>query len=443
MDFKPDPVLAAFRDEIRHFIADVLPDRIRIRHGTRVQNNADVEDQLEWMAILNEHGRAVPHWPVEYGGCDWSPQQLFVFNEELYAADAPEFDWGGTHMLGPVIYTFGSDYLKDWFLPIIREGKTILAQGFSEPGSGSDLASLRTQADLKGYKYIINGQKIWTSAAAEADWGFFLVKTDREVKPQRGISFIIVKMDSPGITVRPIPQINGEAHLCEVFLEDVEVPADQLVGEAGKGWTYAKFLLEHERTTSSFIYWSKRELSRAKVLARAENVNGRCVADDPQFRARFARVEADLLALEWSVLRVLAKEEMPYPEAAAASVLKIRGSELQQEITMLQVDILGQKSLRYFEPGPDAPPSSADWPDYIPGRTGVALIKSRRDDLWRHQAGAEEYPVKTGIWALKANRNGLYQIRYSDNAARQRGAAFGRARGGGILARDAAAAGRL
>lgn len=375
MELRLDPELEEFRREVRAFIAEVLPADMRERQRRKVANNADVPDLLGWMKILNGHGRSVPHWPKEYGGQGWTPMQLFIFNEELYAADAPEFDWGGTHMLGPVIYTYGSDYLKERFLPMIREGATMWAQGFSEPGSGSDLASLRTTAELQGDKYVVNGQKIWTSGAAHADWGFFLVRTDKTVKPQRGISFLIIKMDTPGITVRQIPQINGEAHLCEVFLDNVEVPADQLIGEAGMGWTYAKFLLEHERTTSSFIYWSKRELERAKDIARGEMRGGRRIADDPGFRARFARIEADLIALEWSVLRVLAHEELDVPESAAASVLKIRGSELQQEVTMLQADVLGVKALRFFEVQPAPPPAPTEtWPDYVPGRTTVALI---------------------------------------------------------------------
>lgn len=375
MELRLDPELERFRQDVRAFIKQVLPPEMAERQRRKVANNAAVPDLLEWMRILNAHGRSVPHWPEEFGGCGWSPMQLFIFNEELYAADAPEFDWGGTHMLGPVLYTYGSKYLQDKFLPMIREGATMWAQGFSEPGSGSDLASLRTSADLVGDKYIVNGQKIWTSGAAHADWGFFLVRTDKTVKPQRGISFLIIKMDTPGITVRQIPQINGEAHLCEVFLDNVEVPADQLIGEPGMGWTYAKFLLEHERTTSSFIYWSKRELARAKDIARGEIVNGRRACDDPAFRARFARLEADLLALEWSVLRVLGHDQFEAPEAAAASVLKIRGSELQQEVTMLQCDLLGAKALRFFEAAPTPPPApTAEWADYAPGRTTVALI---------------------------------------------------------------------
>lgn len=375
MELQIDPELDDFRREIRRFIADALPPDMRERQRRKVANNAAVPDQLEWMRILHTHGRSVPHWPVEFGGCGWTPMQLFIFNEELYAADAPEFDWGGTHMLGPVIYAFGSEALRARFLPMIREGATCWAQGFSEPGSGSDLASLRTSAELVGTDYVVNGQKIWTSGAAHADWGFFLVRTDRTVKPQRGISFLIIKMDTPGITVRQIPQINGEAHLCEIFLDNVTVPADQLVGEPGMGWTYAKFLLEHERTTSSFIYWSKRELARAKDIARGEYIGGVRACDDPAIRLRFARIEADLLALEWSVLRVLAHEPLDVPESAAASVLKIRGSELQQEVTMLQADLLGAKALRLFDPAPTPPPApTADWPDYVPGRTTVALI---------------------------------------------------------------------
>lgn len=374
MELRFDPELETFRRDIRAFIDAVLPPEMRERQHTKVLNNATVPDQNAWMRILDSHGRSVPHWPVEFGGCGWSPMQLFIFNEELYAADAPEFDWGGTHMLGPVLYTYGSTTLQDRFLPMIRQGETNWAQGFSEPGSGSDLASLRTFAELVGDSYVVNGQKIWTSGASHCGWGFFLVRTDKTVKPQRGISMLIIKMDSPGVTVREIPQINGDSHLCEVFLENVEVPADQLIGEPGLGWTYAKFLLEHERTTSSFIYWSKRELDRAKEMALRASADGRRVADDPAIRARFARIAADLLALEWSVLRVLSHDEGEAPEAAAASVLKIRGSELQQEITMLQVDLLGARSLRFYEASPVAPPPSAAWPDYVPGRTAVALI---------------------------------------------------------------------
>ena len=374
MQLQADPELKRFRAEIRQFIDDVLPADMKQRVRDKVYNNPSAADQQAWMAILHKHGRSVPHWPVEHGGCGWTPMQLFVFNEELIAADAPEFDMAGSSMLGPVLYTFGSDYLKQLFLPMIREGRVNLAQGFSEPGSGSDLASLRTYAELRGDKYVVNGQKIWTSGAAHSEWGFFLVRTDKTVKPQRGISFLLIKMDTPGLTVRPIPQINGEAHVCEVFLENVEVPADQLIGEPGMGWTYAKFLLEHERTSSSFIYWSKRELVRIRQMAQRELIDGAPASELPSYRARIAKIDADLRALEWAVLRVLAREETGYPEAAAASVLKLCGSALQQAISTLEVDLLGAKSARYFPPSFETLPPNPLWPAYTAGRTAIALI---------------------------------------------------------------------
>ena len=374
MDLTADPDLERFRQEIRTFIDAVLPDDIRTRQRDKVMNNATPADQLAWMRILHSHGRSVPHWPVEHGGCGWTPQQLFVFNEELYAADAPEFDWGGTHMLCPVLYTFGSDTLKARFLEDIRAGAYLWAQGFSEPGAGSDLANLRTAARRDGDNWIVDGQKIWTSGAAHAEYGFFLVRTDPDAKPQRGISFLIIKLDSPGVTIRQIPQINGEAHLCEVFLENVVVPGDHLIGETEQGWTYAKFLLEHERTTSSFIYWSKREFARAKTIAASLTRHGVPVGDLPAYRARLAHLEAELIALEWSVLRVLAGEPGPYPAAAAASVLKIRGSEIQQSVVQLQVDMLGVLSARDFPPTETPPEPSPLWPHGVAGRTSVALI---------------------------------------------------------------------
>jgi len=330
-------------------------------------------DQLEWTAILNKRGWSVPYWPIEYGGQPWTPLQQFAFEDEMTSAWAPDTNWGATHMVGPVIYTFGSDRLKEEFLPPIRNGDYFWTQGFSEPGNGSDLANLRTSAVLKGDKYIVNGQKIWTGGAYASKWGFFLVRTDSTVKPQRGISFLLIDMKSPGVTVRQIPEINGEADLCEVFLDDVEVPADQLVGEPGMGWTYAKFLLDNERTTSSFIYWNKRELARAKAIARAEALDGTPLAELPQFQTRIARLDAEVSALEWSVLRVLAKEEFSYHLTAVASVLKVVGSKLQQSITELEVDLLGARSMRFFPIELSRRTSEPLWPDHVAGRTAVAL----------------------------------------------------------------------
>src|SRR5271166_117910 len=374
MEFRFSPQDEAFRRDMRAALAEMLPDDIRERQRVITTQNPPLEDQRRWFAILDRKGWSVPGWPVEFGGPGWSPLRRFIFEDVFHTLDAPEFHWSGTHMVGPVIYTFGSAAQKERFLPRIRSGEIIWAQGFSEPGSGSDLASLRTHARLQGDRYIVNGQKIWTSGAYEADWGFFLVKTDLTVKPQRGISFLLMDMKTPGLTIRRIRQLNGEAHLCAVFLDNVEVAAENLVGEPGQGWTYAKFLLDHERTTSSFVFWSKRELARASRIAAAEMLDGRPLAEAPAFRARLIRIEADLLAVEWSVLRVLANEKGAFSPGVAASILKVRGSELQQAITELHVDLIGARAMRYFEPGPAAREPSSEWPEHVPGRTTIAQI---------------------------------------------------------------------
>jgi alkylation response protein AidB-like acyl-CoA dehydrogenase len=311
---------------------------------------SDTQDTLRWMGILAEKGWSVPHWEPAYGGTGWTPLQMHIFSEELNHADAPEFHWVSTHMAGPIIYKFGSPQQKERFLPAIREGEYIWCQGFSEPGSGSDLVSLKTTAVLEGDHYRVNGQKIWTSGAFEAQWGFFLVKSEQHAKPHQNISFLLINMQSPGITVRRIPQISGEAHVCEVFLEDVLVPVENLVGEAGHGWSYAKALLEHERTVSSFVYFNKRELRRAKELAALECQDGKPLLEDPEFRMRLVQLDAQVTALEWSVLRVLGNEHSSYGPMIAPSILKVTGSRLQQAITQLQVDMLGVRSIRYFDP---------------------------------------------------------------------------------------------
>ncbi|MFV0646020.1 MAG: acyl-CoA dehydrogenase family protein [Sphingomonadaceae bacterium] len=375
MDLQQDPAIEDFRHMVRKAIAEDLPTEMAERQKAFGGTNSPLEDTMEWTSRMNKRGWSVPHWPVEYGGTGWSPMQNYVFQQECASAFAPEVCWGATHMCGPVIYTFGSEALKEQFLPDFREGKYYICQGFSEPGNGSDLARLRTSARLEGDKYIVNGQKIWTSAAYGSDWGFFLVRTNPDVKPQAGISFLMIKMDTPGITVRQIPMINDDAELCEVFLDNVEVPAGNLVGEEGQGWTYAKFLLDHERTTSSFIFQNTREFARTRALAERETIDGIPIARLPQFQQRLCRAEAELKALEWSVLRELADEDFKYNRTAAASTLKVAGSRLQQTISELQMDILGNKATRFYpyelDERKDAGPL---WPDDLGGRTAQALI---------------------------------------------------------------------
>ena len=367
--------LEPFREMVRATLSEILPPEMARRQMAYAGVNSDHNDTKVWTAILDTKGWSVPHWPVEYGGTGWSPLQLKVFHEELARAWAPDTCWGATHMCGPVIYTFGSEAQKARFLPDFRSGAYYLAQGFSEPGNGSDLARLRTSARRDGADYIVNGQKIWTSGAFASDWGFFLVRTDPDVKPQPGISFLMIKMDTPGVTVRRIPEINGDADLCEVFLDNVQVPAENLIGEEGMGWTYAKFLLDHERTTSAFLFNNQREFRRAKSLAESETADGTPLARTPAFHARLVRIEAELVALEWSVLRELSGEQFKYHGTAAASTLKVAGSRLQQAISELQVDLLGARAVRHYEFEPD---KRADtgllWPDYVAGRTANALI---------------------------------------------------------------------
>ena len=366
----------AFRLEVREFFARHLPRDLarRFAMGAHPPERADVR---RFQRLMHERGWGAPHWPVEWGGTDWSPLRKHLFMDELYRADGLDFSWQGLHMLGPVLLAFGSEAQKRRFLPPMLSGEEFWCQGFSEPNSGSDLASLKTQAVLHGDEWVVNGQKIWTSDAGMSEWGFFLVRTDPDVKPQRGISFLLIKMDSPGVTVRPIVSIEGGTGVNEVFLDNVRVPRDQLVGEPGMGWTYAKYLLEKERTASAFLYFNKRELERAREIARGQTVNGVPLVETPAFAQRLARVEVDVMALEYSVLRILSQEKNERNINAVVSALKLRGSALQQRVTELQLDALGAHAPRLWRHGEGetiAAHEAARWPAYAPGRTAAALF---------------------------------------------------------------------
>jgi alkylation response protein AidB-like acyl-CoA dehydrogenase len=373
-DFSPDD--EAFRLEVRGFLRANLPPEIA--EETRRWSTPSVASFRVWQAILAKKGWGAPHWPIEWGGTGWSAIRKHLYLEEIYRADAPDFFWQGTHMLAPVLIAFGSQDQKQRFLPRILTGEDCWCQGFSEPNAGSDLANLRTTAIRSGDEYVVNGQKIWTSDAADSNWGFFLVRTDSTVKPQRGLSFLMLKMDSPGVTVRPIRSIDGRQELNEVFLDNVHAPLDQLVGEPGQGWTYAKYLLDKERTASAFLYFNKRNLEKAKSIARETRIDGVRLIDTPQFGEKLARVEADLFALEWSVLRILAQDTYRYDMNAVVSALKIRGSEMQQRVTELQVDALGPLSLRQYMRGDadiDQPSTSTATPAYTIGASSQFLFQ--------------------------------------------------------------------
>lgn len=377
MRFQFSPEDEAFREEVRGFIRDNLPKDIS-QQVYRNYHATSREGIRRWQGILDARGWGAPHWPQEYGGTGWSAVRKHIFMEEIYRADAIDAGWQALHMAAPVIIAFGSEEQKQRHLPPMRSGEIYWCQGFSEPNAGSDLASLKTSAILDGDHYVVNGQKIWTSEAQHAQWGFFLVRTDAEAeKPQKGLSFLLVDMSTPGITVRSIDQIDGGDELNEVFLENVRVPKENLVGEPNMGWTYAKYLLEKERTTSSFIYYNKRQLDIVKEIASQEAVDGVPVIETPDFQRKLAQVEMDLHALEWSVLRILAEEKTRISLDAVVSTLKIRGAEMQQRVTELQIEALGLRSLRYFEFERLSDGDFSDselWPYYAPGRMAQYLI---------------------------------------------------------------------
>ena len=365
----------AFRLEVRAFFAEHLPRDMarRFAIGAHPPERADVRG---FQSLLHKRGWGAPHWPVEWGGTGWSPLRKHLYMEELYNADGLDYGWQGLHMVAPVLIAFGSQAQKERFLPSMLSGAEFWAQGFSEPNAGSDLANLKTQAVLEGNEWVVNGQKIWTSDAMMSEWGFFLVRTDATVKPQRGISFLLIKMDTPGLTVRPIVSIEGGTGLNEVFLENVRVPQENLVGEAGMGWTYAKYLLEKERTTSAFLYFNKRELEKAREIAQGQTRGGKPLIETAAFARKLARIEVDVQALEYSVLRVLSEENNGGNLNAIVSSLKLRGSALQQQVTDLQLEALGLHALRAWGHGEGETDDdiTSSWPAFVPGRTAAALI---------------------------------------------------------------------
>jgi alkylation response protein AidB-like acyl-CoA dehydrogenase len=349
----------AFAEELRSLFVSVIPAEIRERLFRGEHPSRD--DVVTCQRLLNERGLAVPHWPVEWGGRNWTPLQRHLWSEELALAHVPMPISFNTAMVGPVIATFGTEQQKERFLPPTANADIWWCQGFSEPNAGSDLASLKTSAVRDGDCYVVNGQKTWTTFAQYADWIFCLVRTDPTVKKQQGISFLLVGLDTPGVTVRPVRLIDGSYEVNEVFFDNVRVPVDQLIGEENRGWDYAKFLLGNERTGVAGVGLIKTRIGRVKRLAAEATAHGRPLIDDPLFRARLTKLEVETTALEMSVLRVLAREGRlgagkPDP---VSSVLKIRGSELQQEASELLGDVLGPAALPYREtadvPNPFAP----------------------------------------------------------------------------------------
>jgi alkylation response protein AidB-like acyl-CoA dehydrogenase len=354
MRLQLSPELESFREEMRTFFTTEVPQEIR--DAVAAHRHLSKQQYVESMRALNAAGLAVPHWPVKWGGKDWTPLQRHIWREELQLADVPEPLPFNASMIGPVIAAFGTEEQKERFLPKTANLDIWWCQGFSEPDAGSDLASLRTTAVRDGDDWVVNGQKTWTTLGQFADWIFCLCRTDPTAeKKQRGISLLVFPMDAPGVTLRPIELIDGGFEVNEVFFEDVRVPAENLIGEENRGWDYAKFLLGNERVGIARVGATKRMIAQAKEHAQSITSGGRPLMEDPFTAARIAELENDLLALELTALRVVANsaDGKPHP---ASSVLKLRGSELQQRATELVVDLAGPLSLASFvEEGSDVP----------------------------------------------------------------------------------------
>ncbi|MCK9684372.1 acyl-CoA dehydrogenase family protein [Scleromatobacter humisilvae] len=345
LDFTPEQ--QAFRADIRAWVAANLPEDIahKVHNGLRQSR----DDMQRWARILGSKGWLGYGWPKEFGGPGWDAIQRHLFEEECALAGAPRIVPFGPVMVAPVIMAFGSPEQQKKFLPGIASGDVWWSQGYSEPGSGSDLASVKTRAIREGDKYIVNGQKTWTTLGQYGEWIFCLVRTTTEGKPQTGISFLLIDMKSPGVTVRPIVLMDGEAEVNEVFFDNVEVPIENLVGQENQGWTYAKYLLAHERTNIADVNRAKRELERLKRIAAAEGVY-----DDPRFRDQIALLEVDIVALEMMVLRVLSAQAGGKKALDVAGLLKIRGSEIQQRYTELLMLAGGPFSLPFIEDAMEA-----------------------------------------------------------------------------------------
>jgi alkylation response protein AidB-like acyl-CoA dehydrogenase len=362
MDLNFTPEEEAFREQVVRFLQDKLPQRLsdKVRNGRRLTR----ADMAEWHAILNGQGWLANHWPREQGGPGWNAVQKFIFENECALAGAPRVVPFGVNMLGPVIIKYGSDAQKRHWLPRILDGSDWWCQGYSEPGAGSDLAAVRTTAvrgiDENGEHYLVNGQKTWTTLGQHANMIFCLVRTATDVRKQEGISFLLVDMNTPGVEVRTILTLDGEHEINEVFFTDVRVPAANLVGEEHKGWTYAKYLLTYERTNIAGVGFSVAALERLHKVAAKLTRNGRPLADDPMFAARMARVEIDLENMKTTNLRVIAAVAGGGVPGAESSMLKIRGTEIRQEISSLMRRAMGPYARPFIDEaldeGYDEPP---------------------------------------------------------------------------------------
>ena len=379
MDLDYSPEERAFRDEVRGWLRENLP--AELREKVIEYRELTKHDLQRWHRLLAAKGWIAPSWPVEWGGTGWSAVQRYIFEEECGYAGTPPLVPFGLMMCAAVLFQFGTEAQKKRFLPGIYSGDEFWCQGYSEPGAGSDLASLRTTAKRNGDHYVVNGQKTWTTLAHMADWIFCLVRSEAADKKQEGISFLLIEMKSPGIAVRPLVLMDGGHEVNEVFFDEVRVPAENLVHEEGKGWTVAKFLLGHERMNTARIGASRRELEKLKSLAASETKDGRPLIDDLRFRDRLSRVEIELMALEITNLRFLDRLRGGRPPGAEVSMLKITGTEIQQTLTELAMQAVGPEAQRR------APIDEADAVDALAASLSARYCNYRKTSIY---AGSNE-----------------------------------------------------
>lgn len=380
IDLTPEEL--AFRDEVRGFLADDYPEDIRRKRDEGVALTRD--DTVRWHKALYKRGWFAVEWPVEYGGTGWTPVRKYLFANELAEANAPLVVPFGVKMVAPIIYTFGNDAQKSRFLPDILASNVWWCQGYSEPGSGSDLASLKTKADFDGSDYIVNGTKTWTTLGQHADWIFCLVRTRSDVaRKQEGISFLLIDMKTPGVTVSPIITIEGGHEVNEVHFDNVRVPTENLVGEEGKGWTYGKVLLQHERVNIAGVAVSQYRLNKLKARA-AKSVRGADpLINNQSFARKIAALEIDLRALEYTELRTLASIATGQAPGPESSFLKIRGTEVQQAIDAMTMEAAGYYALPYVPTQ-----YTLDFPDIdrigegIETRTSLQYFNNRKASIY-------------------------------------------------------------
>lgn len=379
MNLNYTPEQIAFRDAVRAFLAAKLPRALADKVRTR--QTLTKADHEAWHAILNAQGWLAANWPKDHGGTGWDAVQRHIFEDEMAQACAPGIVPFGVAMLGPVLMKFGNDAQKAHWLPRILSGDDWWCQGYSEPGAGSDLASLRTQAVRDGDHYVVNGQKTWTTLAQHANMIFCLVRTAKDGKPQEGISFLLIDMASPGVTVRPIVLIDGEAEVNEVFFDNVKVPVANRVGEENKGWTYAKYLLMHERTNIAGVGFASAGLEQLKRIARLEQDGGRPLIENPHFAARIAQVQIDLMAMATTNLRVIsaaAAGQAPGPES---SMLKVKGTIVRQQINALTMQAIGPWAMVFPSEGLEGDNAAPVGPDYA-ARVAGHYLNNRKLSIY-------------------------------------------------------------